>query len=167
MHRSILLAAITGLVVVAGTPLTGCESNGLTGSTGGSAGGDLMANIQQNLLGEWTLDSLNAQPIADRLNAEGMRGAPNMTIADTGQVSGFAGVNRYFSQLDLSKLARGDFSLGPAGSTMMAGSPDAMSLENDFLGALNSVTKLDVSALSDGVLRLLGDRGQELLKFTR
>jgi putative lipoprotein len=129
--------------------------------------GGIMNSLKQQVVGDWNLSSLMGKDIAPVLQQPGVRSEPTMTIAEDGKVSGFSGVNRYFSSLDFSRLAAGDFSLSPAGATKMAGTPEANQLENDFFTALNKVTGLDSSKLSEGVLSLLGEGGQELMRFVR
>lgn len=154
---SILLA---GTLLVSLTPSTGCES---VGDVMGGSGGAVMQNVVSSMLGDWTLAGISGSDLAsfaaDKL--------PTMNIASDGTASGFTGVNRWSSMLDLDALKAGKFDLGQAATTKMAGSPAAMDLESRFLSALGSVTGFDVQALSDGVLRLLGSDGAELLKFVR
>ncbi|MGE3172695.1 MAG: META domain-containing protein [Planctomycetota bacterium] len=61
---------------------------------------------------------------------------PTMTVGQDGSVHGNAGVNRYRGTLDATALGRGQWRAGPFAGTRMAGAPQAMQLEQDFLGAL-------------------------------
>lgn len=155
----ILSACIAGAALVA---LPACDTTGNSSDMT-----TLLDNVQDRILGDWTLDALNGVDADSLLAAAGLDRAPNLSIAEDGRVSGFAGVNRLSSGLDLSKLSSGAFDLSPAAVTRMAGPPEAAALEQDFLSALSNATSLDPSALTDGVLRLLGENGQELLRFIR
>jgi len=59
-----------------------------------------------------------------------------MTISANGGVSGFAGVNRYTATLDLARLPRGGFKLGPIVTTRMAGPDELMFVEDVFTTAI-------------------------------
>jgi heat shock protein HslJ len=83
--------------------------------------------------------------------------APTLAFDEAGQLSGFAGCNRYFGPYTLESEA---FAAGPLGSTKMAcANEGAMRLETDYLAALGAAhtLKLDGDALTitypDGVLR--------------
>jgi heat shock protein HslJ len=69
-----------------------------------------------------------------------------------GTVSGHAGINRYRADY---RLHDGDLELGPAATTLMAGDPDAMRAEHDFLQLLGAI---DGYRIEDGGL-VLTDRG--------
>jgi heat shock protein HslJ len=69
-----------------------------------------------------------------------------------GTVSGHAGVNRYRADY---RLRGQDLELGPAATTLMAGDPESMRAEHDYLQLLGAV---DGYRIEDGVLVLL-DRG--------
>jgi heat shock protein HslJ len=174
-HTMVLVAvgAVCGLPMMAcssgtdGSSSSGGSGTGTSGSNVGSVVGGMVNSLKQQVVGDWNLTSLMGKDIAPVLQQPGVSSEPTMTIADDGNISGFAGVNRYFSSLDFSRLAAGDFSLSPAGATKMAGTPEANQLENDFFAALNKVTGLDSSKLGEGVLSLLGEGGQELLRFVR
>ncbi|MFG0260626.1 MAG: META domain-containing protein, partial [Phycisphaerales bacterium JB041] len=141
MTGSILLA---GTLLVSLAPVTGCES---AGDVMGGSGGAAMQNVVSSMLGDWTLAAIGGGDLA----SVGADRVPTMNIASDGTASGFAGVNRWSSVLDLDALAAGKFDLGHAATTKMAGSPAAMDLESRFLSALGGVTGFDVRALSDGV----------------
>jgi len=145
--------------------LTGCAADGSGPSLPSLDGASVMDNALSRLTGDWSLDALRRADVTG-LVPEGVR-RPTLTIGDDGGVSGFAGVNRFTGSLDPANLARGDFDLSPAAMTRMAGPDEAMSLEREFMDALNSVASFDASALADGVLRLLNEQGAELLRFVR
>ncbi len=159
---SVLCLAVTGAV-------TGCATDGSTG--GGGGGGSLASNLGSSLMekvtGDWNLSKLGSESVNQILRKPGVQAAPRMAIAKDGKVNGFAGVNQFFGNLDLGQLAQGNFPLGAMGSTKMAGPPASMDLEQQFLSALSSVRSFDAASLADGVLSLLGDNGQELMRFVR
>jgi heat shock protein HslJ len=115
----------------------------------------------QSLFGDWALAQLGGKDVAS-LVPEGGK-TPNLAIANDGRISGSTGVNNIMSSLDLGKLAKGDFSLTPVASTMMAGSPEAMSLESSFLKALGEVKNFNL----DGNALNLTNGKETLLKFLR
>jgi len=69
-----------------------------------------------------------------------------------GTVSGHAGINRYRAEY---RVRDGDLELGPAATTLMAGDPEAMRAEHDFLQLLGAI---DGYRIEDGAL-VLTDRG--------
>lgn len=81
---------------------------------------------------------------------DGRRPTVGFPAAD--EVSGFAGVNRYTMR----------WPGGPATATKMAGPPAAMALENQFLEALQLVTKIERTA---GGVRLTSPDGTTRLEF--
>jgi len=87
-----------------------------------------------------------------------------MTIGTDGRVSGFAGINRYTSSLDVDRLQKGDFKLDGIASTRMAGSQEMMDLESKFTQALHEVTGFK---LDGGNLNLTRGLDDTLLKFSR
>ena len=78
---------------------------------------------------------------------------------DAGNLSGFGGVNRYFGSFNLEGNA---ISLGPIGSTKMAGPEPLMALETVYFGLLESATSVSVSGNS---LNLADVSGNILLTF--
>ncbi|MBS0189447.1 MAG: META domain-containing protein [Planctomycetes bacterium] len=140
---------ILSLTVVVTLVMAACQS----APTGG------MKNPLDALIGSWTLDSLNGKSFAQLVPADAPANKPTMDIGQDGKVSGFAGVNRWMSSLDVASLAKGDFKLSPAGSTMMAGPEYAMKLEREFLDALQKARnfKLDGSklTLTDGANQIM------------
>lgn len=129
----LLLAVFSLLTVVPG----GCAS-----------GGGASAPSIQNLVGEWAVKTLGGKDISSLLPAGSK--VPTLDFKPDGSVSGFAGVNRLSSKLNLAELAKGQFSLSPAAMTMMAGPPESMKVEQMFTEALNQARglKLDGNTLS-------------------
>jgi heat shock protein HslJ len=134
MHdRIAILSTLVPLVVVL-LGLASCNSASRTGGSG--------ADPLQSIVGEWTVERLGGQDVAAMLPA----GAPlpDLTIGSDGRVSGFGGVNRLSSTLDMQALAAGEFALTPIASTRMAGPPAMMEVESRFMGALESATRFHV-----------------------
>ena len=111
--------------------------------------------------GDWTLESIGSDSVSTLLTS-GSR-LPTLTISPEGSVSGFAGVNRLTAELDMDALLDGSFDLGPAVTTRMAGSPDAMKVESRFLDALNRTSTFRF----DGEELKLRDTGATLMTFVR
>jgi len=97
---------------------------------------------------------------------------PTLLIAADAKVSGFAGVNRYFSTATFASVMRPPIPLkfGPVGATRMAGPPDRMELETAFTSMLARVRFAQVvgaaaagtgggAASADAALVLSGDAG--------
>ncbi|MFC1960086.1 protease inhibitor I42 family protein [Chloroflexota bacterium] len=99
----------------------------------------------------WVAESLNGQPlVADsQITAE---------FAD-GQMAGKASCNNYFTAYTVDDSS---FSVGMAGSTMMACPEPIMQQEQAFFGALESVRNFQIS---DGQLILSDEAGNEVLRF--
>ena len=79
-----------------------------------------------------------------------------LEFADT-ELSGNAGVNSYFG--GYTSTTDGSLQIGVLGSTEMAGDPDAMALEQEYLTALQSVFGYTIA---DGTLTLVGAADQVL-----
>ncbi len=132
--------------------LGGCESvQGVADS----------ASMVQKLVGDWNLSSLKGVDVASLLP----KGAklPSLAFSPDGSVSGTSGINRLASSIDLDALAKGQFKLAPAASTKMAGSPEAMNFESNFLSSLGEATGFSVK---DDSLSLSNAAG-ELMRFVR
>ncbi len=144
-HTLLLMAAGVAVILM----FTGCRA-GERGSM------DPMASLS----GEWTLDWMQGTgPVAPSTG----RPAPSITIATDGKVTGFTGVNRMSSSLDTARAAKGEFAMGPAASTRMAGPPEAMQLETNFLGALQRATRYRIN----GDHLVLSDASGEVLRLAR
>jgi heat shock protein HslJ len=81
---------------------------------------------------------------------------------DAGRVSGKAAVNNISGSYTLSRPNKIIF--GPMVSTMMAGSPEAMDLEQNFVEAIADVRSAGVL---DQYLTLRDDSGKELIRMAR
>ncbi len=151
------LAVALGLSMIAAAPLGGCASG-----AGGGAVESLMPTITQ-LLGDWNVESLAGKSVADML-PKGSK-VPSLTFGEDGSVSGFAGVNRLMSKLDLASLAKGEFKMGPAATTMMAGPDEAMKVEGTFTKLLSRVNS---AKLTDGGKGLtLSEGAEELVRLVK
>jgi heat shock protein HslJ len=118
------------------------------------------------LAGEWALTQLGGNNIASTLSTIPGGKAPSLNFAKDGAVGGFSGVNRIGGgKLDPAALAQGKLSLGNLFSTKMAGPPEAMKLENDFLAALGKATNFKL--LDGGKGLSLSDGASELLRFAK
>jgi len=149
LGRSVpMLALVAGLSVGTGVPMVGCQST----SSGLEA-----VDMASKLFGDWDLSSLAGVDLSALLGQGGK--VPGLSFGSDGGVSGFAGVNRLASKVDLAALANGQFKLAPSAVTRMAGEPAAMNLENAFLEALTKVDSFDVKGdtltLSQGASRLM------------
>ena len=107
-----------------------------------------------DIAGKWQLVSMNGQP-----TPAGMRGGQSVSleIQEDGKFAGQAPVNRYFGQVDSRQKT---FKTGPVGVTMMAGPPELMDAERDFLTVINDVKSVDVTG---SMLTLSGPDGKQLV----
>jgi heat shock protein HslJ len=149
-----------------------CWLGGCAGSSGKDRSGDMAGETPMSaeeavkaLAGDWKLASVNGANVVgagDRAARDPSR-APGISIAPDGGVSGFTGVNRMSSRLDVAKLRSGEFILGGIATTRMAGPAAAMELESEYTSALGLVRRF---AVMGGGLTLTGERGT-VLKFVR
>lgn len=128
---------------------TGCQS-------GGSSGASSLTSIK-DMVGEWTLSKLEGTDIGSLLPASMKK--PTLGFGADGKVTGFTGVNRLSSSIDMDALMRGEFKLAPAATTKMAGPAEAMNVENKFLSGLTQAKNFKLSGdsltLSDGAKQLM------------
>ncbi|MBX3381068.1 MAG: META domain-containing protein [Phycisphaeraceae bacterium] len=148
-----LVAALMTLLSMA--VVSGCESAPEKISGGPDA--------IRSLLGNWTLDSIGDKSFAMLVPQDAAAKKPTLDISADGKVSGFAGVNRMMSSLNLDAISKGDFKLAPAGTTMMAGPEYAMKLEREYLDALAKVRNFRV----DGSKLTLTDGATQIMQFVR
>lgn len=154
------LTACLSLAVSAIT-LTGCNS------ANGSQQAAKPMEYLSLLTGDWDVSKIEGKDLASIANTSSLMRKPSMTIDAAGKVSGNTGVNRYSSSFDPAQLATGKFSLSPAATTRMAGSPEASQIESAFTSALSKVSSIDLKSLAGGDLSLLGADGSEVLRFIR
>lgn len=118
---------------------------GLGGCAAGQGGG---GNVREAIGVAW-----------EQRGAAGARGPRTLLLGADGRASGFAGVNRYFGTYTLD--SDGAFLMKGMGSTKMAGPPDEMRGEQEFLEALQNTTSAKMES-GDLVLR-----GLRVLRFRR
>ncbi len=102
-------------------------------------------------------------PVTDR--------PPTIVISADGKVSGFAGVNRFFTEATFgnSITAVTPLTFGPVGATRMAGPPERMQLEGAFTSMLERVRAAQVVAGSGAApspTLALSDGERMLARFT-
>lgn len=97
--------------------------------------------------------ALDGSPVLD-----GRR--PQLMFGEDGMISGQATINRVFGPFE---LAEGIVRIGPMGSTMMAGPPDAMLQERRLLELLGGPLSIVPGAVTGEVL-LTGDTGVAVLR---
>jgi heat shock protein HslJ len=90
--------------------------------------------VPRVLRGRWVVAELEGMDV-EGLEKSGSK-LPFILIDTEGQVSGYGGVNRLGSTLDLEVLGGGQFKLSPITTTMMAAEPDLMARELRFTQAL-------------------------------
>lgn len=103
-------------------------------------------------------------PVTDR--------PPTISIAADGKVSGFAGVNRFFTEATFGNTTTAvtPVKFGPVGATRMAGPPERMQLEGAFTSMLERVRAAQVVAgrgAADAAPNLVLSDGERVLaRFT-
>jgi heat shock protein HslJ len=105
----------------------------------------------------WQLDAMPGAKVV----AGGMRGAPTLRFDDAGRASGDSGVNRFGARVDAGE---GWMRVSAPMLTRMAGPPEAMALEAEFVGRLQRAGHWRVEA---DRLRLLDAAGGELMSLRR
>jgi len=106
--------------------------------------------------GPWALVELNARPVT----VVNLSQQPTMLFdAAAGRFSGHAGVNRYNGGYTQNGTA---LSFGPAASTKMAGPPELMKIEDEFLAVLPKVKSWRIES---AWLQLVGDNGVILARL--
>lgn len=106
--------------------------------------------------GPWALVELNEKPVT----VVNLSQQPTMLFdAEGGRVSGHAGVNRYNGSYTQNGTA---MSFGPAATTKMAGPPELMRIEEEFLAMLPKVKSWRIET---AWLQLIGDKGVILARL--
>ena len=146
--RSPLIATI----VLAALALIGCQSGQPSASS---------APTIQSLVGTWTLTEITGEDVRGSL-PDGAQ-PPSIDIAADGRISGFAGINRINTSINLDALRSGDLKVAPIAMTMMAGPPRLMELERRFVDALTNANQVQL----DGDTLHFNDAGTPMLTFTR
>ncbi|MDX2114450.1 MAG: META domain-containing protein [Planctomycetota bacterium] len=132
------LLSTGAVLVVALAVCAGCRSNGGSAEapTGGGAAG--VNERPGPIAGEWTLQKLRGLSVPQ---GETPGRSVGFTVLTDGSIAGFSGVNRFSGRLDAAGLERGEFRMPGAVSTKMAGPPELMKLEGDFLRALEEAER--------------------------
>ena len=106
----------------------------------------------------WQLVSMPGVPAP---SSPGLSAASAVTLEfdGAGRASGRAAVNRYFGSFTADGTA---LKFGSTGVTRMAGPPDAMAAESEYLARLGRVARYETGA---GRLRLMDASGTTLLEF--
>jgi heat shock protein HslJ len=152
MTRRLMFVGLLLLGLLHAVALPACQS-------GPASGSEPSLN---SLLGDWTLQSLGGEDVPSALPAGAK--APSLRVSPEGRVSGFGGVNRLSSSLDVEAISRGEFKLSPVAATKMAGPPAAMQLEDRFTRLLGEATGFSVSG---DTLQLFGAGKQQLMRLVR
>lgn len=149
MKRIVLLASLLGLLLA----MISCAAPGES------------VSAPSLPTGSWTLTTIESEPLPDPL-PPGLRPI-TLTIDDSGEVSGNAGINRYSGTVDTGAWENCEIVFGPLAVTRMAGPPAAMSTESAYLGLLNAVRTFEIAPdISADTLTLRGDAG-DLLVYQR
>ncbi len=106
----------------------------------------LVTDIQKLEGTEWLLIDLCDRPM-------GGDHTVTLAISEEGRVSGNASVNRYSGPI---KLEDGVMEIGPFMSTRMAGPPEAMETENEFLEALSAAQNIRMTVGSQLIIPVHG-----------
>jgi heat shock protein HslJ len=123
----------------------------------GSSNGPAVKNPATVLPGtEWQLSSYSDGTTV--VTGQDIR-TITMKFDDSGNISGFSGVNSYFGSYRLDSDA---ISIGPLASTKMAGPESLMTLEQLYFNLLNSATGVSLSGDS---LSLTNNGGNVILTF--
>ncbi len=144
--RTLLLTIALAAAVLA---LLGCASTIESESVPGAT---------TSPVGTWSLTKIEDE----RYDLPTGARTPTLTITEQGGLSGQAGVNRYSGSTDAGALSSGEWSLGSVAMTRMGGTPEAMQLEQQFVGLMKMA---DTIATGPDWLELrIGN--SSLLRFT-
>lgn len=131
-------------------------------SDGGKAGERPAVRQEgRGLPGRWVLTHVEREDATDLLPPGGR--LPEITIASDGALSGFGGINRIASRVDMSAAAEGRFKVDPVMATKMGGHPAAMRTETRFLDLLSRANAYRF----EGDRLILTRAGMEALIFKR
>ncbi len=136
---------------------------GLIAASSGCASSSaaMSPNSGSSVFGNWTLTEMAGTSALASMPPGS--NPPTLRISVDGMIFGFTGVNRLDSSVSLAELAQGEFHMGAAATTRMAGPPAAMAVESQFVSGLTSATRYQVTS---STLTLSGPAG-ELLQFSR
>lgn len=157
--RALACAALVAIVPIA---LTACKSTVCYRPSDTT-----YANM---ITGKWSLVEVNREPL--RSAWPNLPINPTLQIGSDGSLSGFAGVNRFSSKIDLAALEERRWKSGSISVTKRAGPADLMELERQVL---HSLRYSRAAILEDSMLELtwqtdpaqLGGRGSVTLVYER
>lgn len=121
------------------------------------AAGCIGSAAEQSPVGSWILVSTGSGS-----SSEHPMGVITLEVTSE-EISGSAGVNSYHGTV-VADPATGAFTIGPVGTTRMAGPENMMIQEEKYLAALANVTGY---SLANGYLNLVGSDGSVLLSFAQ
>lgn len=152
-----MIKVVVGVGAIALAPLgTGCQSKHVD-----PGWKDTAARTLAQVHGSWKVETINGKPVNPAV------AAPTLEMRDEGKIGGRAPVNHWSTTIDEEALGRGEVRLGAVITTLMAGPPEAMGAEREFLEALGRAARIDPGALNQGILRMVDDQGTEVLRFVR
>ncbi len=96
--------------------------------------GNAPSSSARSIVGDWELSRFDEELL---VLPESVR-RPNLLINPDGAVYGLSGVNQYRSTLSFDGTQQGAFTMGPIVATRMAGTHQAMDIENRFLESLQN-----------------------------
>lgn len=166
MHRirSAAFPAMLCLVLAA----TGCSSPVQTGGANGAPSVTGATRLPSLTGTEWNCIELIGR---DGTSVSVTDRQPTISITADGKVSGFAGVNRFFTEATFGNTTTAvtPVKFGPVGATRMAGPPERMQLEGAFTSMLERVRSAQVVAGRGAAARptlVLSDGERMLARFT-
>lgn len=167
MHR-IRSAALPALLCLA-LAATSCSSPAHNGGTAGDPSAAGAAALPSLTGTDWNcIDLIGPDGSSVHVTDQ----PPTILIAADGKVSGFAGVNRYFSEVTFGNSITNvtPIRFGPVGATRMAGPPERMQLEGAFTSMLERVRSAKVvtgsGTAAAGPTLVLSDGERVLARFT-
>ena len=162
-----IFAALPAMLCLA-LVFTGCSSPAQTGGANGAPSVTGATRLPSLTGTEWNCIELigpdgTPVPVTDR--------PPTISIAADGKVSGFAGVNRFFTEATFGNTTTAvtPVKFGPVGATRMAGPPERMQLEGAFTSMLDRARSAQVVAGRGAAARptlVLSDGDRVLARFT-
>ena len=157
MKRVTCTAICLTLLMTTAAAMTGCRSG-----DGGTTDQGASERAVTALRGAWTLEQIEGDAVAALL-PEGSR-APFISVDEAGRVTGFGGVNRLSSSLDIASASKGQWRLSPVITTKMAGPAQAMNLESRFVSLLGDAGTYEID--DQRITLFNGDR-RGVLRFLR